>query len=294
MKRYFALPTLLLSLLYLCSCGESEDPEKLIAAETDPFLRIETLVEQLQALEIGVPNNWEKTRDPVERAAYTRYLISAGRIPVSLDLNDLYSQDPIVQAEYTRAQYVKRFGDIPEVHTFADFLLISAMGIYPSDDEIAASKNAYAFLFPSRTGADKIPLHQFLREEENTLAKIRMDDPKAWAEHNRAKLIKEYGDTHAVRTIADFMEKIELELSITEEEYNTYKAKIEEVQSGVLLLDQFYVKLEAENQLGIHLSDIDQCRLKLYRWAKSEGIPFIQIKWELIDEEHEACQQDDL
>lgn len=292
MKVYLSYLTLLPILFLLISCAETETEDVKIGNmdRSDQLLRIDSIVEQLEKLEIGVPEDWEKTRDPVERAAYARFLLSVGQIPVSLDLNDIYTHDPVVQAEYYRAQLIKRFGDIPEVHTFADSNLRNTLGIYPTDKEIIAAEEAYTFLFPTRSGNNKIPLHQYLDEEEKALAIIRKNNPEAWTEHTRAQLIKEYGDIPDVHIIADFMEKIELGIPINEEEYETYMTTIKELQSGLLTPDQHYVTLEAQSQLGIPMQDIDKCRLNLYRTATAEGIPIVQIKWHTIDIKHEFCQ----
>jgi hypothetical protein len=291
MKKYLFQSACLLSLFFLVSCGGTEDTPAPIDPDTDPFLRIESFVEQLENLEIGVPKNWEKTRDPVERAAYARYLISVGRIPVSLDLNDVYTPDPVVQAEYYRAQLIKRFGDIPEVHTFADNGLRNALGIYPTDEEINAAEKAYAFLFPDQFSKIKPTHNERISAELEELARIRKEYPEAWIEHNLARLIKEHGDTRDVRTVADFMGKIELGQTITEAEYETYVEIMDRLSPRIRTIDEVYVRLEAESQLGIWLSDIKQCRLKAYRWAREEGISFVQIDWINLDEEHEFCQK---
>ena len=290
MPKYLFQLACFLSLFFIFGCGESEDPPTPIDPNTDAFLRIESLVEQLEALEIGVPDNWEKARDPVERAAYTRFLISVGRIPVSLDLNDIYTEDDVVQTEYYRAQLVKRFGDIPEVHTFADHFLRSALGIYPTDAEIKASEKAYAFLFPEEASKIKPTHRERISKELEELARIRKEDPEAWIEHNLARLIKEHGDTRDVRTVAEFMGKIELGQTITEAEYETYEEIMDRISPRVRTIDQVYVELEVKSQLLIWLPDREQCRLKAFRWAREEGISFVQIDWLNLDEEHEFCQ----
>ena len=113
MKKYLLQLAWLPIILILFSCGEMEDTSTPIEHETDPLLRIASFVEKLENLEIGVPDNWEKTRDPVERAAYARHLLSIGRLPVILNLNDIYehTDDLIIHAEHFRASLIKRFGD---------------------------------------------------------------------------------------------------------------------------------------------------------------------------------------
>ena len=290
MPKYLLPLACLLSLFFIFSCGESEDPPTPIDDETDPLLRIESLFEQLDALEIRVPDDWEKARDPVERAAYARFLISIGRIPVSLDLNDIYTEDDVVQTEYYRAQLIKRFGDIPEVHTFADNILKSALGIYPTDAERKAFEKAYATLFPEEAGKIKPTHRDRISAELEELARIRKEDPEAWIGHNLAWLIKEHGDTRDVRTAADFMGKIELGHTITEAEYETYVEIMDRLSPRSRTIDEVYVRLEAKSQLNIWMSDKEQCELEAFRWAREEGISFVQIDWINLDEEHEFCQ----
>lgn len=298
MKLYLSQLTLLLMLFLLFSCAETEDVKMGNTDGADLLLRIESIVEQLENLEIGVPGDWEKTRDPVERAAYARYMFSTGRIPISLDLNDINTPtgDIIIHSEHYRASLIKRFGDIPQVHTLADYPLKRALGFLSTDTELNAVVKAHEFLFPDRpklkVDDGKIGLFEqiTLTDELHAVAKIRKEDPKAWVDHNRAQLIKEHGDIPDAHIIADFMEKIELELPITKAEYETYLAKIEELQSGQFTRDQSYVKLEAKSQLGIWLQDIERCELALYRSAKTEGIPFDMIYWKNINMEHPFCQ----
>ena len=298
MKTYLPYLALFPLFFLFISCAETEDVKLGDTDGADLLLRIEFLVEQLENLEIGVPEDWEQTRDPVERAAYARFMFSTGRIPISLDLRDFDTlpSDIIVHSEHYRAALIKRFGDIPQVHTLADYPLKKALGIFSTDTELNAVVKAHAFLFPDspKLVVDDGEIHdlqQRTRDEELlAVAKIRKEDPQKWVDHNRAQLIKEYGDIPDAHIIADFMEKIELGLPITKEEYETYLAKIEELQPGQFTHDQFYVKLEAKSQLGLWLRDLERCKLELYRSAKSDGIPLDLIHWKNINEEHEFCQ----
>ena len=296
MKTYLPHLILLLISFLLFSCAETEDVKTGDIDRSDQLLRIESLVAQLENLEIGVPSDWEKTPDPVERAAYARFMFSTGRIPISLELNDIYTDDTIIQSEYYRAQLIRRFGDIPEVHTLADYPLKRALSILSTDAELKAVVKAHEFLFPDgpmleiEDGEIRVFQERAREDELHAVAKIRKEDPKAWVEHNRAQLIKEHGDIPDAHIIADFMEKIELGIPINKEEYETYLAKMEELQPGWFTQDQYYVKLEAKSQLGIWLRDLERCKLELYRSAKVEGIPFDMIYWKNINEEHGFCQ----
>ena len=308
MKTYLPYLALFPLFFLFISCAETEDVKMGSTDGADLLLRIESLVEQLENLERGVPEDWEQTKDPVERAAYARFMFSTGIIPISLDLSDInpylndrfilseyYPNDRIILSEYYRVVLIKRFGDIPQVHTLADYTLKVLLGILSTDTELNAVVKAHAFLFPD---SPKMVVHdgaihdlqQRTRTEELlAVAKLRKEDPQKWVDHNRAQLIKEHGDTPDVRMIADFMEKIELGHPITEAEYGTYLAKLEELQPGWLTRDQNYVKLEAKDQLGIWMRDLERCTLESYRLAKANGTPFDMILSDL-NEEHPLCQ----
>lgn len=298
MKIYILQLAWLPIILVLFSCGDMEDAPTPIKHETDPLLRIESIVEKLENLEIGVPENWEETRDPVERAAYARHLLSIGRIPVILNLNDIYehTDDFIIHAEHFRASLIKRFGDIEQVHVLSDYPLKKAFSIVLTDDERKAVVQAHNYLFPESpiSGADTKQLPYFHRtthdEEQRAVAKIRKENPEAWLDYNRAQLIKEHGDIPDVHIVADFMEKIELGIPIEKNEYETYLNIMEELQPGSFTLDQFYVKLEAKSQLGIWMRDLEKCKLELYRLAREDGIPFDQINMKNINDEDGFCQ----
>lgn len=298
MKVYISQLAWLPIILVLFSCSEMEDTPTPIQYETDPLLRIESFVEKLENLEIGVPRDWEKTRDPVERAAYARHLLSIGSIPVILDLNEIYvhTDDLIIHAEHYRASLIKRFGDIQQVHVLSDYPLKTAFNIILTDDELKAVVQAYNYLFPESPikGTDTKQIPFFHRsthyEEQRAVAKIRKEDPEAWTEYNRAQLIGKYGDTPDVHIVADFMEKIEIGISIERNEYETYLNIMEDLQPGWFTRDQSYVKLEAKSQLGIWMRDLEECKLELYRLAREDGIPFDQINMSNINEEDGFCQ----
>ena len=298
MKLYLTKLVWLPIILFIISCGEMEDTPTPIKYETDPLLRIASVVEKLENLEIGVPRDWENTRDPIERAAYTRHLLSLGRLPVILDLNDIYTHtdDLIILTEHFRASLIKRFGDVQQVHVVSDYRLKRVFNIVLTDEEIKAVVQAHNYLFPENpikgTDPKQIPFfHKRTHyEEQRAVAKIRKEDPEAWTEHNRVLLIKKYGDIPDVHIVADFMEKIELGISIKKNEYENYLAILEELQPGWFTQNQFYVKLEAEFQLGIWHQDLNKCKLELYRWAKADAIPLNQINMSNINEEGGFCQ----
>ena len=136
--------------------------------------------------------------------------------------------------------------------------------------------------------------HRVISEEDTALAKERSENPEIWAEQNLARLIEKHGDIPDVHTVANFMRKVELGLSRTDAECRAYLDKMRELTPKRLTMDEYYVKLEADYQLGILESDIGRCRLEVFRTLKSEGTSFQQIDWTELDENNRFCRTGDL
>lgn len=83
-----------LSLLTFFGCGDTEDTE-----ETATSYLMGEQTEKTDD-EIKIPDNWYKVRDPLERN------------------------------EYFRAILIKQFGDIPEVHTIAEYQRKRIQGLH--------------------------------------------------------------------------------------------------------------------------------------------------------------------
>ena len=117
-------------LLIFSSCTETE-VSPLEHDIEEPLLSIVDTVKQLENSEISVPNNWEKTKDLVLRAAYARYLLRIGKLPTILYLNDIYDEtnDVVIHAEYYRAALLKMFGEIEQVYTICNLSLKIILGL---------------------------------------------------------------------------------------------------------------------------------------------------------------------
>ena len=95
---FFCLPVVFLG------CGETQESSNLIGA-TDSA-RALPADDDIQGLyNLGVPRNWDQT------------------------------QDPVVYVKYFRAKLLRRFGNIPEVHTVADMELKRRQGPALTHDE---------------------------------------------------------------------------------------------------------------------------------------------------------------
>ena len=117
------------------------------------------------------------------------------------------------------------------------------------------------------------------QEELRLLDQLRIEDPKAWVKGMRAVLIERHGDIREVKTIINFMRKLELELPRTDKECHAYIKAYEVIhgRTGNSLPYVFYAILEAVNQVG-RLGSLR--RLEKYREAREKGISFYDIDWD--------------
>ncbi|MDE0470284.1 MAG: hypothetical protein OYL97_24845 [Candidatus Poribacteria bacterium] len=106
-----------------------------------------------------------------------------------------------------------------------------------------------------------------------------MEDPEAWVNGMRAVLIERHGDIPEVKTIINFMRKLELELPRTDKECHAYIKAYEVIhgRTGNSLPYVFYAMLEAVNQVR-RLGSLQ--RLEKYREARENGISFYDIDWD--------------
>ena len=103
---FFCLP------LVFLGCGETQESSNLIGA-TDSAQALPA-DDDIQGLyNLGVPRNWDQT------------------------------QDPVVYVKYFRAKLLRRFGNIPEVHTIADMELKRRQGIALTPDEKTVHLTAF-------------------------------------------------------------------------------------------------------------------------------------------------------
>ena len=151
--------------------------------------------------------------------------------------------------------------------------------------QLAANAEAMYFLFPGAVNRRSLEeardlLKRIEAEEElRLLDQLRIEEPAAWIKGMRAALIERHGDIPEVKTIIDFMRKVELELPRTNNDCNTYIKAYEVIHgcSGNASPYEFYAMLEAVNQIG-RLGSLR--RLEKYREAREKGISFYDIDWD--------------
>jgi hypothetical protein len=230
--------------------------------DLDPFiLRVESTYTQLNEGKIDVPRNWEEVEDPVLRAAYARFLLSTGKL--ALPRHWIHTEDRILFAEYYRAQLVKQFGDIPQVHTVANMELKDAIGaamgipwFRVKPGERLAHFEALYHLWPTEN--NRLALENARKDAAKpTYVELRKKNPERWAQLEREQLIEEHGDNPHTHIVAEFHRKIALGLHTTEDEYLTYL--------------EAQVHLNPDDEIGARL-------LERFRRAKADGIPFEDVK----------------
>ena len=246
------------------------------AMETEavaPFNLLSPLIEQDEIAsdgrELSMPPEEEIAAAEL-RAKHFREELSTGKRQIPLEW--WTTEDLVLRVEYYRAQLIKQFGDIPQVHTVADHELKVAMGIpwVPREVFIAFLEAQY-HLWPHPTTL------QALENARNPpkppdMKKLRTEDPGLWDKLNREHLINRHGDIPDVHLVADFQMTITLEQAFTEDEYLAY--------------------LEALTRLH-PADDIPRLMVERYRKAKADGIPFGDVNVDDIlakidDEEPEA------
>jgi len=261
------------------------------ATETvDILSRVESTYQQLNAGKIGIPLNWDSTQNTVLKAACARYLLSREKIKVPLDWRRI--EDGILYAEYKRADLIKQFGDIPQVHTIADFHLRSPLGIKRVTREtFIAYFEAIYFLFP--TEAHRLALEEARKPElirGPELEALREENPELWSQQIRHQLVEEHGDIPEVHIVADFIRKLELQIPRTDIECRDFLIAHRQMrpfkvnEQFHLPLDEQYAILEAQDQLKVKMNKLTLDALEKFREAKAKGISFRLIDWGEDDE----------
>ena len=286
------LGTLLLFLICLLSgfwgCGDTEEAmetgvvepfnteEAMETEAVEPFNLLSPRTERDEIAsdgrELSMPTAEEIAAAEL-RAKHFREELSTGKRQIPLQW--WTTEDLVLRAEYYRAQLIKQFGDIPQVHTVADHELKVAMGIpwVPREVFIAFLEAQY-HLWPHPTTL------QTLENARNPpkppdMKKLRTEDPVLWDKLNREHLINQHGDIPDVHLVADFGLKIVLEQPFTDDEYLAY--------------------LEAIHRLSPD-DEIARLAVERYRKAKAAGIPFSDVNVDDIlakidDENPEAADE---
>ncbi len=248
MKSILSLFACIFCLSFILGCAETDNP---VVQETDESLF--PLLENIPPS--GYPDGWVKlTDEDVVKLMKLEILPNW----VNMDISQEWKN------KYTHAQLLKQFGDTPQVRFIIEFQRNPGFEI--SRRLFVAYFEAHYHLFPTennRRALEEVrnienqpvpepPPPRIVRIEPITVAR---------AEEIRIELIEKHGDIPQVHTVANFFIKVARNMSITYDDYLPY--------------------LEAQHHLNPQSEYIRQ-RLKKYKKAKADGIPF-----HLIDDEDE-------
>lgn len=170
---FYLLCFLSLLIFFGCDSDTEEETEKtsgLIAERPEPE----------KTEDIYIPDKWYKTRDPLLR-------------------NDSFL-----------AILIKQFGDIPEVHTIAEYQQKRIQGLHVSRDEYNAYLDAGKRLWADRETPEKVGV----LEETN--------DPEEYAKLFREQLIEQFGDVPEIDSIVKVEKKVKAGESIPLDEFVDY------------------------------------------------------------------------
>lgn len=270
----------LISLSFFLSCGDTEDTEETPDSIFNPFLD-EPDEQWLQLKD----EDWEKLKDE----NWVRLTDEEVKELMTLDIPQDwgFNTEARVSQKYHHATLFQKFGDIPQVRFIVEFERMERGGIVTLAlaKQIAAHAEATYFITPNAVTRRSLEETRNLlrrveeQEELRLLDQLRIEDPKAWVKGMRAVLIERHGDIPEVKTIIDFMQKLELELPRTNKECHAYIKAYEVIhgRTGNSLPYVFYAMLEAVNQVG-RLGSLR--RLEKYREAREKGISFYDIDWD--------------
>ena len=156
--------------------------------------------------EVYIPEKWYKTRDPLERN------------------------------EYFRAVLIKQFGDIPDVHTIADYQQKRIQGLHPTIAEYNAYLDALKRLWPNRETPQKVI--------------VETDDPEVFAKLLREQLIKQFGDVPEVDIIVKVEKKAMAGKSVPLDEFVDYAHAMFQLFPSDTTLRQLQEALVAQEEVN--------------------------------------------
>ena len=188
-----------LSLFIFFGCGDTEDTEKtsdLIAERPEPE----------KTDDVYIPDKWYKTRDPLLR-------------------ND-----------YFLAVLIKQFGDIPEVHTIADYQRKKIQGLPVTVEEYNAFLDAGKRLWPNRETPRKVG------------ALEEIDDPEEYAKIFREELIEQFGDVPEIDIIVEVEKKWKAGGGVSRDKYIEYLTALFHLFGDKDTLDKLQRALEERDR----------------------------------------------
>ena len=135
-------------------------------------------------------------------------LVSAQELPADDDIEGLYNlgipgswfkiKDPVLYVKYFRAQLLRQFGNIPEIHIVADMELKIRQRVYPTRDEQITYLEALYELWPNKETLADLEYQRKVKAAGKPLAVIYSNTPEA---HIREKMIEIYGQERSNKKV---------------------------------------------------------------------------------------------
>ena len=120
------------------------------------------------------------------------------------------TRDPLLRNDYFRAVLIKQFGDIPEVHTIADYQQKQIQGLQVTAEEYNAYLDARKRLWPNQKTPPKVG------------EMLETDDPEVFAKLFREQLIKQFGDVPEIDIIVKVEKKAKAGKGVPLDEFVDY------------------------------------------------------------------------
>ena len=133
-----------------------------------------------------------------------------GHDPINIPDDWYKTKDPLLRNDYFRAILINQFGDIPEVHTIADYQQKRIQGLHVTVAEYNAYLDARKHLWPNQKTPRK------LGEMHET------NDPEVFAKLYREQLIKQFGDVPEIDILVEVEKKWKAGKSVPRKEYVAY------------------------------------------------------------------------
>lgn len=200
---FYLLCFLSLLIFFSCDSDTEEDTEKttsLIAERPEP--------EKTDRAPIYIPDKWYKTRDPLLRNNYFRTVL------------------------------INQFGDMPEVHTIAEYQQKRIQGLHVSGNEYNAYLDALKRLWPDQETPQKLGV----LEETN--------DPGVFAKLFREQLIEQFEDVPEMDIIVKVEKKVKAGESIPLDEFVDYAHALFQLFPSEQTLRQFQGALAEQEKVN--------------------------------------------
>ena len=148
------------------------------------------------------------------------------------------TRDPLLRNDYFLAVLIKQFGDIPEVHTIAEYQRKRIQGLQVTTEEYNAYLDAQNRLWPNR----ETPQKPSVLEVPN--------DPEAYAKLFREQLIEQFGDVPEIDIIVKVEKKVKAGESIPLDEFIDYAHTLFQCFPSEQTLHQFQEVLAEQEKVN--------------------------------------------